>query len=195
MRRYNRALLLLIPVISAGIFLAGNNIAFASGGQAQSQSTSVECSGGTCYKVSCINDQCQTFSYSQPPEQSAGEEVGSTTTMQPAEETQIKQPVDESAIVMQPIDGATTEHYIEVPVEFCDDDPDNDDNGKVDEACGATTFSSASPNDLNYGEDHMLQSSIDRLEQPSEQYEHSDGESEEYESNNEVSEEKGHEDE
>ena len=186
---------MLIPVISAGIFLAGNNIAFASGGQAQSQSTSTECSGGSCYKVSCINDRCQTFSYSQPTERSAGEGVSSATTMQPAEENPITQPVAESAIVMQPVDDATTAHYIEVPVEFCDDDPDNDDNGKVDKACGATTFSSASANDLNDGEDHKLQSSIDRLEQPSEQYEHSDGESEEYESNNEVSEEKGHEDE
>ena len=42
----------------------------------------------------------------------------------------------------------------------------------------------------------MQQSSIDGLEQPSEEYEHNADESEEYESNNEASEEEehGHED-
>jgi cobalamin biosynthesis protein CobT len=187
MRRYNKALFLLIPVISAAIFLTGH-IAFASGEQSISESTSIECTGGSCYKVSCINDQCQTFSYNQPSsEQLTGEE-------QPAEEAPTMRLSDETSD-MQPIDDAT-EQYIEVPVEFCYDGLDNDDDGKVDEECGATTFSSASPNDLIGEEDHKQQSSIDGLEQPSEEYEHNADESEEYESNNEASEEEehGHED-
>lgn len=192
MRRYNKALLLLIPVISAAIFLTGH-IAFASAEQSISESTSIECTGGSCYKVSCINDQCQTFSYSQPSsEQLAGE--ATTTIMQPAEEAPTMRSADETSD-MQPIDDAT-EQYIEVSVEFCDDGLDNDDDGKVDEECGATTFSSASPNDLIGEEDHKQQSSIDGLEQSSEEYEHSADESEEYESHNEASEEEehGHED-
>lgn len=191
MRRYNKALLLLIPVISAAIFLTGH-IAFASGEQSISESTSIECTGGSCYKVSCINDQCQTFSYNQPSsEQLAGE--ATTTIMQPAEEAPTMRSADETSD-MQTIDDAT-EQYIEVPVEFCDDGLDNDDDGKVDEECGATTFSSASPNDLIGQEDHKQQS-IDGLEQPIEENEHSADESEEYESNNEASEEEehGHED-
>lgn len=191
MRRYNKALLLLIPVISAAIFLTGH-IAFASGEQSISESTSIQCTGGSCYKVSCINGQCQTFSYNQPSsEQLAGE--ATATIMQPAEEAPTMRSADETSD-MQTIDDAT-EQYIEVPVEFCDDGLDNDDDGKVDEECGATTFSSASPDDLIGEEDHKQQS-IDGLEQPIEENEHSADESEEYESNNEASEEEehGHED-
>jgi hypothetical protein len=44
------------------------------------------------------------------------------------------QPADGGS-VMQPIEDST-EQYIEVPVEFCDDGLDNDDDGKVDEECG-----------------------------------------------------------
>ena len=187
MRRYNKALLLLIPVISA-TFLTGH-IAFASGEQSISESTSINCTGGSCYKVSCINGQCQTFSYNPPSsEQLAGE--ATTTIIQPAEEAPTMRSADETSD-MQTIDDAT-EQYIEVPVEFCDDGLDNDDDGKVDEECGATTFSSASPNDLIGEEDHMKQSSIDGLEQPIEENEHSADESEEYESNNEASEEDEH---
>ena len=168
MRRYNKALLLLIPVISA-TFLTGH-IAFASGEQSISESTSINCTGGSCYKVSCINGQCQTFSYNPPSsEQLAGE--ATTTIIQPAEEAPTMRSADETSD-MQTIDDAT-EQYIEVPVEFCDDGLDNDDDGKVDEECGATTFSSASPNDLIGEEDHMQQSSIDGLEQPIEGNEHS----------------------
>jgi hypothetical protein len=172
MRRYNKALLLLIPVISAAILLT-DHIAFASGGQSISESTSIECTGGSCYKVSCINDQCQTFSYNQPSSEQAGE--ATTTIMQPVEETPIMQPADE-ATVMQPIEDST-EQYIEVPVEFCNDGLDNDDDGKVDEECGAT-FSSALPNDLIDGEE----------KQQNEEYEARNDES------NEVYEEKEHED-
>jgi hypothetical protein len=155
MRRYNKALLLLMPAISAAIFPTGN-IAFASGGQSISESASIECNEGSCYKVSCINDQCQTFSYNQPSsEQSAGE--ATTTIMQPAEE---------STIVMQPVDDVTTEQYIEVPVEFCDDGLDNDDDIKIDEECGSDTFSSALPNDLI--------EIVKEGKQQNEEYEHSD---------------------
>jgi hypothetical protein len=179
MRRYNKALLLLIPVISAAILLT-DHIAFASGGQSISESTSIECTGGSCYKVSCINDQCQTFSYNQPSSEQAGE--ATTTIMQPVEETPIMQPADE-ATVMQPIEDST-EQYIEVPVEFCDDGLDNDDDGKVDEECGDTTFSAASPDDLIDGEGKQQNEEYEEYEE----YEHSDDESKD------VSEEKEHED-
>jgi hypothetical protein len=187
MRGYNKALLLLIPVISAAIFLTGHT-AFASGEQSISESTSIDCTGGSCYKVSCINDQCQTFSYYQPSsEQLAGE--ATTTIMQPAEEAPTMRSADETSD-MQTIDDATDQ--FKVPVELCDDGLDNDDDGKVDEECGATAFSSASPNDLIGEEDHKQQSAIDGLEQPSEEYEHNADESDEYESDNEASEEEEH---
>jgi hypothetical protein len=110
--------------------------------------------------------------------------------MQPAEEAPTMLSADEASD-MQPNDDAT-EQYVEVPVEFCHDGLDNDDDGKVDEECGATTFFYSSPNE----EEDKQQSSIDGLEQPSEEYEHSADESEEYESDNETSEEEehGHED-
>lgn len=171
--RYNRGLLL-ITAISA-IFLATDySIFFASSAQARSQTTTVHCTGGSCYTVSCLNDQpCQAFSSNQPSLVQPAREV--TAIMQPAEETPIMQSVDEAA-VMQPVDDAT-EQYTEVPVEFCDDGIDNDDDGKVDEDCGSATSSLELSNDLIDGEDHMQQSSIEGLEQQNEEYENSDDES------------------
>jgi hypothetical protein len=165
--RYNRALLLLIPAISA-IFLAPNyNVSFASDVQSLSQATIIECSGGSCYTVSCSNDQpCQTLSSDQPSFVQPSQKV-TTTTTQPVEETPIMKSADDR-IVMQPIEDPTKQ-YIEVPVEFCDDGLDNDDDGKVDEECGAATSSSALPNDLIDGGE----------KEQNEEYEHSDDESDE----------------
>lgn len=174
--RYNRALLLLIPAISATVLITDYNIFDASSAQALSQTTTTECSGGSCYTVSCSNDQpCQSFSSNQPPFIDSPQEL-TTTIMQPVEETPIMQSADE-ATVMQPIEDST-EQYIEVPVEFCNDGLDNDDDGKVDEECGAATFSSALPNDLIDGEE----------KQQNEEYEARNDES------NDVYEEKEHED-
>ena len=86
------------------------------------------------------------------------------------------QPVEEDN-VMQPAD-VTTDQYIVVPVEFCGDGLDNDDDGKVDEECGATIFSSSLPNNMIDKEDHMRELPIDRVEQTSEEYEHSNDQSE-----------------
>jgi hypothetical protein len=174
--RYNRALLLLIPAISATFLITDYNSFYASSAQALSQTTTTECSGGSCYTVSCSNDEpCQSFSSNQPPFTESPREV-TTTITQPVEETPIMQSADE-ATVMQPIEDSN-EQYIEVPVEFCNDGLDNDDDGKVDEECVAATFSSALPNDLIDGEE----------KQQNEEYKHSDNES------NEVYEEKEHED-
>jgi hypothetical protein len=172
--RFNRALLLLIPAISATFLITDYNIFYAPSAQALSQTTTTECSGGSCYTVSCSNDHpCQSFSYNQPPFTESPREV---TTTQPVEETPIMQSAD-GATVMQPIEDST-EQYIEVPVEFCNDGLDNDDDGKVDEECGAATFSSALPNDLTDGEE----------KQQNEEYEARNDES------NEDYEEKEHED-
>jgi hypothetical protein len=153
-----RTLLLLIPAISAIFLVTDYKISFASNAQSLSQTTTTECNGGSCYTVSCSNDQpCQTFSSDQPSQE--GEEV--TTTMQPPEDTPILQPPEDT-----PADD-TPQQYVEVPVEFCDDGLDNDDDGKVDEECGASTFSSALPNDSIDGEE----------KQQNELYEHSDDES------------------
>lgn len=162
--RYTRALLLLLPTISAIFFITDYNIFYASSAQALSQTTTTECSGGSCYTVSCSNDQqCQTFSSDQ---------LSFVQPSQPVEETPIMQSADE-ATVMHPADY-TSQQYVEVPVEFCDDGLDNDDDGKVDEECGASEL----PNDL-----------IDGVEkQQNEEYEHSDDESKE------VNEEKEYED-
>jgi hypothetical protein len=124
--RYNRALHLLIPAISA-IFLTTNfNVSFASDVQSSlSQATIIECRDGSCYTVSCSNDQpCQTSSSDQPSLVQPSQEV-TTPIMQPADGGSVMQPIEDS-----------TEQYIEVPVEFCDDGLDNDDDGKVDEECG-----------------------------------------------------------
>jgi hypothetical protein len=162
----------MFPVIDYNIF-------FASSAQALSQTTITKCSSiGSCYTVSCLNGQpCQTFSSNQPSSVQPSQEV-TTTTMQPVEveETPIMQPVEEDN-VMQPAD-VTTDQYIVVPVEFCGDGLDNDGDGKVDEDCGATTFSSSFPNDMIDKEDHMRQLPIDGVEQTSEEYEHSDDQSE-----------------
>jgi hypothetical protein len=193
--RYNRALLLLIPAISATFLVTDYNIFFASSAQARSQATIAERTDGSFYTISCLNDQpCQTFSSNQPS--FVQPPVESTTIMQSVEETPTMQSPNEATADMQP-DKDATEQYIEVPVEFCDDGLDNDDDSEVDEECGATTFSSALPNDLIDGEEHKQQLSSDGLEQPSKEYEHSDDE--EYEHSDDeshgVSEEEEHEDE
>lgn len=169
--RHRRELLLLIPAISATFFIADYNVFFTSSAEAQrqSQSTTSVCNGngGSCFTTVCSNDQpCQTFSSNQPSFVQPAQEA--TTAMQPDEEIPSMQS-DEQATVMQPIDEVT-EQYREVPVEFCGDGLDNDDDSKVDEECGATTFSSASP---------IQGQPNDRLEQSSEEDEHSDGESNE----------------
>ena len=178
--RYRRELLLLIPAISAIFFITDYNSFFDSSAQAQrqSQSTATVCDDGSCFTTTCSNDQpCQTFSSNQPAQEA-------TTTMLPVEEIPVTQSAEE-ATIMQPTDEVTKQ-YIEVPVEFCDDGLDNDNDGKVDEECGAATFSSASPiqgqlmsDDLTEGEDHKQQLSNDVLEQPSKEDEHSDDESNE----------------
>lgn len=164
--RYNRALLSLILAISAIFLITDYNIFYASSAQALSQTTTTECSGGSCYTVSCSNDQpCQSFSSNQPPFIDSPQEL-TTTIMQSADEATVMQPIEDS-----------TEQYIEVPVEFCNDGLDNDDDGKVDEECSAATFS-ALPNDLIDGEE----------KQQNEEQEARNDES------NEVYEEKEHED-
>ena len=134
--KYNRAILLLIPAISAIFLLTDYNISFASGAQSSSQGTIVECNGSdSCYTISCSNDRpCETFSSNQPPFVQPSQEV-TTATTQPVEETPIMQSADDG-IVIQPIEDST-EQYIEVPVEFCYDGLDNDDDGRVDEECGS----------------------------------------------------------
>jgi hypothetical protein len=184
---YNRAILLLIPAISAIFLIIDNNIAFAY--SPQSQSHIVECTNGSCYRLSCINGQpCQTFPSNQPSFVQPSQEV-TTTAVQPLEQTPTVRSADQSATVTQPNDATTTYQVVEVPVEVCGDGLDNDDDSELDEDCRATTFSSATPTVL-IDEDHRQQLlAIDGLEQPSEENGHSD-----YESNG-GSEEKEHEDE
>src|SRR5215207_3855430 len=129
---YRRELLLLIPAISAIFFITDYNVFFASSAQAlrQSQSTSSVCNGGSCFITICSNDQpCQTFSSNQPSFVQPSQEA--TTTMQPVDEIPVMQSTSE-ATPMQPVDEVT-EQPIEVPVEFCDDGLDNDNDGKIDE--------------------------------------------------------------
>jgi hypothetical protein len=182
---YNRAILLLIPAISAIILITDNSIAFAYSPQSQSQI--VQCTNGSCYRLSCINGQCQTFPSNQPSFVQPSQDV-TPTTVQPLEETPTMRSADQAATVTQPNDATTTYQVVEVPVEVCGDGLDNDDDSEVDEDCRATTFSSASPTAL-IGEDRDQQLSIDGLEQPSEENGHSDDE------RNGDSEEKEHEDE
>ena len=184
---YRRELLLLIPAISAIFFITDYNAFFAPSAQAlrQSQSTTSVCNGnsGSCFTTVCSNDQpCQTFSSNQPSFVQPSQEA--ITTMQLADEIPVMQSAEE-ATAMQPVDGVT-ERPIEVPVEFCDDGLDNDDDGEVDEECGAATFSSASPieeqlkpNDLMEEEDRKQQLSNDGSEQLGKEDEHSDDESNE----------------
>ena len=145
MRYRSELLLLLIPAISAIFLITDYNVFFASTAQAQrqSQSSATVCNGGSCFTTLCTNDQpCQTFSSNQPSFVQPAQEVPTTTT-QPVKEIPIMQSAEEPN-VMQPVDEAT-EQPIEVPVEVCDDGLDNDDDGEVDEECGAATFASASP--------------------------------------------------
>jgi hypothetical protein len=178
---------LLIPAISAIILITDNGIAFAYSPQSQSQISSVQCTNGSCYWLSCTNGQpCQTFPSNQPSFVQPSQEV-TTTTVQPLEETPTMRSTDQAPTVTQPND-VTSYQYVEVPVEICGDGLDNDDDSEVDEECRATTFSSTSPTVL-IDEDHRQQLSTDGLEEPSEENGDSDDES------NGDSEEKEYEDE
>ena len=169
--RYRSELVLLIPAISATLFIADYNVFFASSveAQRQSQSTTSVCNGngGSCFTTICSNDQpCQTFSSNQPSFVQPAQET--TAAIQSDEEIPSIQS-DEEATVMQPVDEVT-EQPIEVPVEFCDDGLDNNDDGKVDEECGTTALSSASP---------IQGQPNGKLEKSSVEDEHSDTESDE----------------
>ena len=171
---YNRAILLSIPAISAIFFIIDNNIAFADSPQSRSQI--VECTDGSCYRLSCTDGQpCQTFPSNQPSFVQPSQEV-TTTTVQPPEKTPTMRSADQATTVTKPNDATTTYQVVEVPVEVCGDGLDNDDDSEVDEDCRATTFSPTTPTVL-IDEDHKRQLSIDGLEQPSEENGHSDDES------------------
>ena len=195
--KYRRELLLLIPTIASIFFITDYNVFFGSNVQAQgqSQSTTSVCNGDSCFTTVCSNNQpCKTFSSNQPSIVQPAEEA---TTMQPAEEipnmqtfdeTTVIQPAEET-IVMQPVE------YIESTLEVCDDGLDNDNDGKVDnkdEECEATTFSSASPiqgqlmpDDQNEPEEGKPQSEL-----PSQEEEHTDNDSSNYDEDKEDKEDK-----
>jgi hypothetical protein len=200
--KYRRELLLLIPTIASIFFITDYNVFFGSNVQAQgqSQSTTSVCNGDSCFTTVCSNNQpCKTFSSNQPSIVQPAEEA---TTMQPAEEIPIMQTFDETTviqpaeetIVMQPVE------YIESTLEVCDDGLDNDNDGKVDnkdEECEATTFSSASPiqgqlmpDDQNEPEEGKPQSEL-----PSQEEEHTDNDSSNYDEDKEDKEDKEDEDE
>lgn len=190
--KYRRELLLLIPTIASIFFITDYNVFFGSNVQAQGQSQSATsvCNGDSCFTTVCSNNQpCKTFSSNQPSIVQPAEEA---TTMQPAEEipnmqtfdeTTVIQPAEET-IVMQPVE------YIESTLEVCDDGLDNDNDGKVDnkdEECEATTFSSASPiqgqlmpDDQNEPEEGKPQSEL-----PSQEEEHTDNDSSNYDEDKE----------
>ena len=193
--KYRRELLLLIPTIASIFFITDYNVFFGSNVQAQgqSQSTTSVCNGDSCFTTVCSNNQpCKTFSSNQPSIVQPAEEA---TTMQPAEEIPIMQTFDETTviqpaeetIVMQPVE------YIESTLEVCDDGLDNDNDGKVDnkdEECEATTFSSASPiqgqlmpDDQNEPEEGKPQSEL-----PSQEEEHTDNDSSNYDEDKEYKE-------
>jgi hypothetical protein len=181
--RISKTLLLLIAAYSVILLITDYNISFASSAQSRSQSTIAECTGDSCYTVSCSNDRpCQTFSSNRPSFVQPSQEGTSAAAMQPAEETPIMQSLEESTTAMQPV--------IEVPVEFCNDGLDNDDDGSVDEECGAATFSSALPNDLMDREEKQHD---EEYEHSDDEYEHSDDEYEHSDETNEVTDEKDHE--
>ena len=195
--KYRRELLLLIPTIASIFFITDYNVFFGSNVQAQgqSQSTTSACNGDSCFTTVCSNNQpCKTFSSNQLSIVQPAEEA---TTMQPAEEipnmqtfdeTTVIQPAEET-IVMQPVE------YIESTLEVCDDGLDNDNDGKVDnkdEECEATTFSSASPiqgqlmpDDQNEPEEGKPQSEL-----PSQEEEHTDNDSSNYDEDKEDKEDK-----
>ena len=188
---------MLIPTIASIFFITDYNVFFGSNVQAQgqSQSTTSVCNGDSCFTTVCSNNQpCKTFSSNQPSIVQPAEEA---TTMQPAEEIPIMQTFDETTviqpaeetIVMQPVE------YIESTLEVCDDGLDNDNDGKVDnkdEECEATTFSSASPiqgqlmpDDQNEPEEGKPQSEL-----PSQEEEHTDNDSSNYDEDKEDKEDK-----
>jgi len=195
--KYRRELLLLIPTIASIFFITDYNVFFGSNVQAQgqSQSTTSACNGDSCFTTVCSNNQpCKTFSSNQLSIVQPAEEA---TTMQPAEEipnmqtfdeTTVIQPAEET-IVMQPVE------YIESTLEVCDDGLDNDNDGKVDnkdEECDATTFSSASPiqgqlmpDDQNEPEEGKPESEL-----PSQEEEHTDNDSSNYDEDKEDKEDK-----
>jgi hypothetical protein len=196
--RYRRDVLLLMPTIAAIFFITDYNVFFDSNVQAerQSQSTNTVCNGeqDSCFTTFCSNDQpCQTF----PPNQlsSIVQPVEEATVTQPVEEATVTQPVEE-ATVTQPVEEATvtqpvevSQEYIEATLEVCDDDQDNDVDGKVDtqdEECNATPSSSPSPiqgqsmsEDKKEGEDDKQQSDNDKFEQTSQEDREESGEDDE----------------
>ncbi len=142
--RDQKDLLLLLPMIAAMFFLVDYSILFSNAyAERQSQTTNTICYGSdnSCYTTFCSNDQpCQTLSSDQPDEEVAvmqpDEEVA---VMQPDEEVAVMQP-DEEVAVMQPVE--VTEEYVNATLEDCEDDVDNDVDGKVDvedEECNAST--------------------------------------------------------
>ena len=178
---------MLIPTIASIFFITDYNVFFGSNVQAQgqSQSTTSVCNGDSCFTTVCSNNQpCKTFSSNQPSIVQPAEEA---TTMQPAEEIPIMQTFDETTviqpaeetIVMQPVE------YIESTLEVCDDGLDNDNDGKVDnkdEECEATTFSSASPiqGQLMPDDQNELEEGKPQSELPSQEEEHTDNDSSNY---------------
>jgi hypothetical protein len=183
--RYRRDVLLLMPTIAAIFFITDYNVFFDSNVQAerQSQSTNTVCNGeqDSCFTTFCSNDQpCQTFPSNQLS--SIVQPVEEATVTQPVEEATVTQPVEE-ATVTQPVD--VSQEYIEATLEVCDDDQDNDIDGKVDtqdEECNAASSSSPSPiqgpmsEDQNEGEDNKQQSDNDKFERPSQEDREESGE-------------------
>jgi hypothetical protein len=187
--RYRRDVLLLMPTIAAIFFITDYNVFFDSNVQAerQSQSTNTVCNGeqDSCFTTFCSNDQpCQTFPSNQLS--SIVQPVEEATVTQPVEEATVTQPVEE-ATVTQPVE--VSQEYIEATLEVCDDDQDNDVDGKVDtqdEECNATPSSSPSPiqgqsmsEDKKEGEDDKQQSDNDKFEQTSQEDREESGEDDE----------------
>jgi hypothetical protein len=187
--RYRRDVLLLMPTIAAIFFITDYNVFFDSNVQAerQSQSTNTVCNGeqDSCFTTFCSNDQpCQTFPSNQLS--SIVQPVEEATVTQPVEEATVTQPVEE-ATVKQPVE--VSQEYIEATLEVCDDDQDNDVDGKVDtqdEECNATPSSSPSPiqgqsmsEDKKEGEDDKQQSDNDKFEQTSQEDREESGEDDE----------------
>jgi hypothetical protein len=196
--KYRRELLLLIPTIASIFFITDYNVFFGSNVQAQgqSQSTTSACNGDSCFTTVCSNNQpCKTFSSNQPSTVQPAEEA---TTMQPADEIPVMQTFDDETTVIQPAEETIVMQpveYIESTLEVCDDGLDNDNDGKVDnkdEECEATTFSSASPiqgqlmpDDQNEPEEGKPESEL-----PSQEEEHTDNDSSNYDEDKEDKEDK-----
>jgi hypothetical protein len=132
--RDQKGLLLLIPMITAMLFIVDYSFLFSYGyAERQSQSTNTICYGrdNSCYTTFCSDyHPCQTLSSNQPDEEATVMQPDEeATVMQPDEEATVMQP-DEEATVMQPVE--VTEEYVDATLEDCDDGLDNDVDGKVD---------------------------------------------------------------